>query len=220
MLSSVSKIIKDPSVLRRLLFAVSQLPNDLPNYWNIAVQFATCGNQSYLTPDQAKVLVENLHELDAKAFDTDRELLQQLMELQVSASKPPIGLILISSNKECLLCGSQLQLRKDRCAPLIVYDDIIGTIPASHFHKYCTNRGCGLTQYYGYHTIDSSVYFDSNWDQLPFFISSRESAFSLSLMKRFNAEVVVGQLSFKQCAEVYNYTHNYPDHNTSTPLIQ
>ena len=76
MLSSVSKIVNDPSVLRRLLFAVSQLPNDLPNYWNIAVQFATNGKQSHLTPDQAKVLVENLHELDAKAFDTDRELLQ------------------------------------------------------------------------------------------------------------------------------------------------
>lgn len=188
MLSSVSKIVKDPSVLRRLLFAVSQLPNALPSYWNIAVQFATNGKQSYLTPDQAKVLVENLHELDAKAFDTDRELLQQLMEYQVSLSKPPIGMILISSSKECLLCGSQLQLRKDRSAPLIVYDDIMGTIPASHFHKYCTNRGCGLTQYYGYHTIDGSVYFDSNWEQLPYFVSSRESAFSLSLMKRFNAD--------------------------------
>ena len=151
MLSSVSKIVHDPSVLRRLLFAVSQLPNDTPNYWNIAVQFATNGKQSHLTPDQAKVLVENLYELDAKAFDSDRELLQQLMEFQVSLSKPPIGMILISSNKECLLCGSQLQLRKDRSAPLLVYDDTMGIIPASHFHKYCTNRGCGLTRYYGYH---------------------------------------------------------------------
>ena len=185
MLSSVSKVVKDLSVLRRLLFAVSQLPNDLPNYWNIAVQFATCGKQAYLTPDQAKMLVENLQELDAKAFDTDRELLQQLMEFQVSVSKPPIRMILISSNKECLLCGSELQLRKDRFAPLVLYDDVMGTISASHYHKYCTNQGCGLTQYYGYHTIDGSVYFDSNWEQLPFFVSSRESGFSLSLMKRF-----------------------------------
>lgn len=71
MLSSVSKIVKDPSVLRRLLFAVSQLPNDLPNYWNIAVQFATCGKQSYLTLEQSKIFVENLQELRAKAFNTD-----------------------------------------------------------------------------------------------------------------------------------------------------
>ena len=69
-------------------------------------------------------------------------------------------------------------------------------------------------------TIDGSVHLDSNWEQLPYFMSSWESAFSLSLMKRFNAEVVVGQLSFKLCAEVYNYIHNYPDPYTNTPLIQ
>ena len=96
-------------MLRRLLFAVSQLPNDLPNYWNIAVQFTTCSKQSYLT-EQSKILVENLQELHAKAFNTDTELLQQ-SEFQVSMLNPLIGMILISSSKEYLLCGTQLQLR-------------------------------------------------------------------------------------------------------------
>ena len=28
---------------------------------------------------------------------------------------------------------------------LVVYDDSMGMIPGSNFHKYCTNQPCGLT---------------------------------------------------------------------------
>ena len=41
MLAAISKQVKDVSVLRRLLFALSQLPNDLPDVWKLAVEFAT-----------------------------------------------------------------------------------------------------------------------------------------------------------------------------------
>jgi hypothetical protein len=41
MLGTVSKYIKDVSVLRRLLFAVVHLPSDLPNLWGVAVEFVT-----------------------------------------------------------------------------------------------------------------------------------------------------------------------------------
>ena len=75
------------------------------------MQFATHGEQSYLTLEQSKILVENVQELHAKAFNTDTELLQQSMEFHVPMLNPPIGMILISSNKEYLLCGTQLQLR-------------------------------------------------------------------------------------------------------------
>ena len=85
-----------------------------------------------------------------------------MMEFQVPPSKP-MGIILVSSSKTCLLCGSTLQLIKDRSAPLVVHDDVMGTIPASHYHKYCTNRTCKLTQYYGYHTIDGLTQIGSNF---------------------------------------------------------
>lgn len=56
MLGTISKYIKDVSVVRRLLFAVMNLPKDLPNLWGVAVEFATQGQESRnaLSAEQAK----------------------------------------------------------------------------------------------------------------------------------------------------------------------
>ena len=43
MLASVAKHFSDVSVLRRVLFALVHLPDDLPNRLNIAIEFATDG---------------------------------------------------------------------------------------------------------------------------------------------------------------------------------
>ena len=143
MLGSIAKYVKDVSVVRRLLFATASLPQDLPNMWGIAVEFATRGKESRnaVTPQQAKLLVENLRELDSLAFASDRQLLQELVEFQVNKLRP-MGVVLISSNNSCLLCKSRLQLRKDRPAPVVIYDDDMGTVPGTHFHKYCTSLSC------------------------------------------------------------------------------
>ena len=208
MLGLISKYIKDTSVLRRLLFAIVHLPEDLPNYWRVVLEFATKGQEREpaMTSDQAQMLVENMQELDAMAFATDKVLLQDLMQLQVSKCKP-LGLILISDIKECILCGSTLRTRRDRPASLIVYDKDMGTVPGSHFHKQCTNPTCGCTQYYGFYTIRGEVVFNPNWNSLAYFVSSRETAFSMSLLNQFNAEILIGQLSFQQCTDVYNFLH-------------
>ena len=213
MLGLISKYIKDASVLRRLVFAVVHLSQDLPNFWGVVLEFATKGQESRSTisAEQAKMLVENMQELDAMAFSTDKKLMQDLMVLQVPKCKP-LGLVLISANTKCLLCGLNLRLRKDRPASVIVYDKDIGTVPGSHFHKCCTNPTCGFTQYYGFYTIGGSVSdvaFNPDWASLPYFVSSRETVFSIHLLKQFNAEILIGQLSFKQCADVYNFLHEY-----------
>ena len=87
MLALVAKYVKDISVLRRLLFAVSQLPPDLPNKWGIAVEFATQGKESrnQISPEQVKVFVENIHELDSTAFQSDDVILQDLVRVQVNS---------------------------------------------------------------------------------------------------------------------------------------
>ena len=213
MLGSIAKYVKDVSVVRRLLFASASLPQDLPNMWGIAVEFATRGKESRnaVTPQQAKLLVENLRELDSLAFASDRQLLQELVEFQVNKLRP-MGVVLISSNNSCLLCKSRLQLRKDRPAPVVIYDDDMGTVPGTHFHKYCTSLSCGFVQHYGYYTNGpdtSATTFNTNWSSLPYFVSSRETVFSMKLLHQVNANIVIGQLSFKQCADVYNFTHEY-----------
>jgi len=38
---------------------------------------------------------------------------------------------------------------------------------------------------------------------------SRETAFSLEILKRFDMESLIGQISYKQSAEIYNSYHGY-----------
>ena len=92
----------------------------------------------------------------------------------------------------------------------------MGTIPGSHFNKYCSNRRCSFTQYYGYYTqglredsaAPSEAHFNDDWESNAYFVSSRETAFSMKLIHRFHSQILHGQQSFKQCADVYNHLHN------------
>lgn len=199
---------KHVSVLRRMLFAATYLPEDLPNYWETLVKFGTLRKDSEsIKIDEAKILFQNMKELDSHAFATDQELFSELASLEIK--KRPLGIVLISTNDTCISCKSKLLLRKDRPAQVIVYDYNNGSMPGSHYHKYCKNRSCGFTQYYGYYTNggSSNVYYNSDWMTLPYFVSSRETVFSMKLLEQFDGEIFIGQLSFKQCADLYNYLH-------------
>lgn len=211
MLGTISKYIKDVSVLRRLLFAVSFLPTELPDFWNVVMQFATAGSVNSLSKDQVKTLIENLHELNEEAFITDDYLKEELVNLMLPDK--PLGVVLISTNNSCLQCKSKLILRKDRYAALVIYDNVNGSIPGSHFHKYCSNQSCSFVQYYGYYSYGSKVYYNSNWNTMKYFISSQETAFSLQFLKEVDADIFIGQVSFQQKASIYNYIHHKEVHN-------
>lgn len=208
MLGALAKYIDDVSVLRKLLFAVSHLPPDLPALWEVAVEFATGERvkKNEITATQARLFMENIEELDALAFATDRVLQKELNNFRFSG-KQPMGVILMSQNKQCCKCGSSLQLRRDRPSSVVIYDDEMGTVPGSHYHKLCTNQSCGLTQFYGYVSFNCSIYYNLDWEVNPYFVSSRESVFSMQLLKRFDSEILIGQMSFKQCADAYNFLH-------------
>lgn len=210
MLGVLAKYFQDVSVLRRLLFAVAFLSPELPMFWATVVEFATAGKVSKcsVTPDQVRALTENIQALNAAAFETDHALQKELIFLHLPGKKP-LGIPLISPSSSCLLCGCQLQLRKDRHAPIVIYDAKYGTIPGAHFHKFCPKRTCSFTQYYGYYSTQNQIIFNSDWSSLPFFISSRDTAFSLDILKQLDANIMIGQISFKQQAEIYNYMHGY-----------
>jgi hypothetical protein len=209
MLGILAKYITEVSVVRRLLFAVVFLDSQLPKFWEVVIEFATEGrvSKNSVTPDIAKALVENLRLLNKNAFITDETLEKELILLQLPGK--PFGKPLISPCTACLQCGSNLQLRKDRPAPVVIYDAKTGTIPGAHFHKFCPQRTCSFIQYYGYYTIHSKVRFNSNWASLPYFLSSRDTAFSLDTLQYLDANILIGQLSFKQQADIYNYTQGY-----------
>ena len=73
----VGSVIKDVSVLRRMLFAASYLPQDVPHYWEIVA--SSCVNSSIsLSADRVKLLMDNLQLLSRQAFATDAELTQSM----------------------------------------------------------------------------------------------------------------------------------------------
>lgn len=121
MLETIAKYIQDVSVLRRLLFAAKFLPPDIPHFWGLVVEFATVGktSASSITPEQARVFVENLECLNAKAFDTDQDLFKELMQMEIPGKIKRLGVPLISANDTCITCNSPLLTRKDRPASVV-----------------------------------------------------------------------------------------------------
>ena len=210
MLGALAKYFQDVSVLRRLLFAAVFLSPELPMFWEVVVEFATAGKitKGSVTPDQVRALIENIQALNAAAFEGDDILQKELIFLKIPGKKP-LGIPLIGPSSSCLLCGCKLQLRKDRHASVVIYDTKYGTISGAHFHKFCPSRTCSFTQYYGYHSTNNKMMFNSEWRSLPYFISSRDTAFSLDILTQLDANLMIGQISFKQQADIYNYTHGY-----------
>jgi len=210
--------LKDLLVVHRLCFAARILPTGTPNYWQIVSNFGLQGRSSglKLSPEEARIFIENLLVLNKEVFDSDTSLIKQLVRIPKCLNK--IGMVLVSSVEECGSCKSKLYIRSDRSTTAVVYDHDLGPIPAIHYAKYCRKTGCSLQQYYGYYSIDNKeVTYNSNALELPYFMCSRETGFSVSNLKWFDAECLLGQISYKQGAEIYNDYHGY---NSETILAQ
>ncbi len=51
--------------------------------------------------------------------------------------------------------------------------------------------------------------YDEDWSSLPYFMSTCETAFSVELLRRLDKEILIGQISYKQRADIYNDVHGY-----------
>ena len=198
-------------VLRRILFAAKFLPNELPSFWTIVASFASKGLQKCVSPESARLAMENLTVLNPACFSTDMELTKELIMMEFGATGQPLGVPLISDNKVCLQCGGNLILRGDRPSRLSLYTDTFGTVPALHYHKYCSNyrNKCNFVQYYGYYHSGDIVMYNDNWMEHRYFLSSQETGFKMVLLKRFDVELLIGQVSYKQKADIYNLVNCY-----------
>ena len=123
-----------------------------------------------------------------------------------------VGVVLISKRQSCIEWGGKLLLRSDRPSNVTLYNDSHGTLPAFHYRKFCSRRGCNVVQHYGFHTKGPSLhYFDEDWMNNKYFLSSQETTFDLHLLVRYDVQLLIGQVSYKQTAEIYNAVHGYDD---------
>lgn len=117
------------------------------------------------TNDQVRVAVENFEFIEKETFVSDKELLRELYAQKYFQGNY-LGAVLISSNDNCKLCEGKLLIRADQPSFLTLYTNDMGTIPATHFRKYCRNsrKGCPFTQHYGFYSVGttSEITYDSN----------------------------------------------------------
>lgn len=152
--------VRDLTILRRIIFAVTHLPRDLPQYWTIVAEFA-CPHDRKLQPESVKLAGDNLQYINKQAFATDIELQRELHRFNVStASTYPLGIALLSKHMSCKACGGKLKICSDRPSHVTVYTEAWGTVSGTHYHKFCQNfyRGCKFRQYYGYSSNGTCTY--------------------------------------------------------------
>ena len=111
------------------------------------------------------------------------------------------------------MCGGRLFVRADRPSFPVVYTEDMGTIPGTHFRKYCENqsKGCHFTQHYGFCSDDetNAVVYDKECFKLPYFMLTNMTVFQITSLQFFTAELLIDQVSYKQKADIYNYQHGY-----------
>ena len=99
-----------------------------------------------------------------------------------------------------------------RSVSTFVYDHEMDMLPAIHYTRYCRKKGCPFQQHYSYYTCGSSdavIYNDTlDW---PYFMCSRETGFSAKLRAHFDSDCLLGQISYKQSADIYNHYNKYEE---------
>ena len=76
-------------------------------------------------------------------------------------------------------------------------------------------------QYYGYHKHgDGVTRYDDKWMDLPFFVSSQETSFEMSLLKKMDYELLIAHIAYKQRADIYNLTYGYDNTSKQCSSLQ
>ena len=105
-----------------------------PGFWEQVAWFANLrlSSQSLeegtVSSQDAQLCVENLLELDAEVFDSNKTLLSELCERSTEAKNNPLGCVLIVKNTKYRVCGAALLSKKrESVGKVVVYDDQRGT---------------------------------------------------------------------------------------------
>ena len=79
----------ETAVFRRMHFATSYLPPDIPHYWDIIATFANQGNpeSSSMSPESVRILMENIQIMNTKAFCLDVDLIRELITMKYGPAK-------------------------------------------------------------------------------------------------------------------------------------
>lgn len=81
----------------------------------------------------------------------------------------------------------------------MIYDIKHGTVPA-HISANFVQKG--LAHLFNIMTSINRVMFNPDWNSLEYFLSSRDTGFSLEMLRQMDANAMIGHLSFKQASTI------------------
>ena len=210
MLKNLTTLTNSVGFGRKLSFVAPRIPDSTPNKWEIVREFVSKDQpQLTATPETLKTLCENIAYFEEDFFECDEQLQKELDSLS-SVFGISLNEILISEKVYCQLCGSPLRVKADRPSRVVLYSTDRGTIVGSHYHKICKRGSCNLVQHYGYYSKGSkSIHLDYDWKEHKWLLSTRETGFDMKFLHNFDAELLIGQVSYHQKADIYNYQNEY-----------
>lgn len=152
---------------------------------------ATCKNITFFNPELMSA--------------TTTQTFRNLHDFSVACGKP-LATIFSSERGSCRKCGKILLTEKDG-HPVVVYHSQRGTYLGSRLTKFC--RVCKIYEHYGYYTIEGKKHYDLSCLQLPFLLSTEDTAFDMTLLKQCKSMLIVGAVAFATFSASYNRQFGY-----------
>lgn len=146
----------------------------------------------------------------------DGELWKEFNDFSMEEGEHGLGVVLVTAKSNCRMCRNCLRLNICRISDVIVYHETKGTCLGSKIPKVCCVKKCSFTQHYGYYTIGDKKYYDEDWVDNEYLLCSTRTAFDLTFLKKYEIEILLSKMSFKEKAEIYNAFHD----NRSVETIQ
>ena len=216
MLSKLLRGIYDLSVVNRGLFFLRHIPSVLPEFSKKLFLFATKGNEDSVAADVNEECFVALSANLSSLFNLDEEekLWKELHSSSLKDGKNGLGVVLVSKKDSCQSCNKKLSVKASRICNVVVYHESRGTFLGCRIGKVCSNRACNVTQHYGFYTVGEDKYYDEDWSEHEYLLSSGKTAFDMKLLSKFEVEILLGKLSFKEKADIFNEVNGYSDEGT------
>ena len=199
-------VVKDGSVLR-MIFATAYLPEELPNYWDIIASFSCIGCKSNITSDKVKLLMENLQIINKEtlgvALISEKQVYRKCGGRLLLRRDHPTRVTLYTEVLDLYqpIITISFAKIKARSAKQTHTQVAMVTIKFLSVCMYvCVYRGCNVTQFYGYSKEGEKqgIIYDTDWKAHTYFLSSQETGFEMSMLRKFDVELLIGNISFIQ----------------------
>ena len=127
----------------------------------------------------------------------------------------PMATVFVTDRSNCRKCEKSLILEKDS-HPVVIYHASRGTYMGCRLSKIC--RKCRIYEHCVYWTYNGQKHFHANSLQLPFLLSTEDTAFDANLLKECSNLLIVGAVPFSTFSLTYNRRFGYSNHREETDV--